>query len=384
MIGRVRRPHFEPESTEELAKNENADTYETPRTKQAETLLELQTLFDTHARDILDESDDVLRPKFQLIYAIGDRHPFEGSPDRWLIIQQVLELVKQHAHSPLTADSRTMRYDDRSPGSFPHIQVEDNGRLISLIVEEVLSFSTLGLHSKLAFKQATHEFIVRKDIPSKTVEVVENFARQSTSWSSLLLLRGLFAHNILLFALTQHRWRVDYGLDPNHPPRTMLAIPYRAKDVPAEAAEFGHPDMTIMLTCLSYYYRGLTEEELRTSFELLLQEHNPPAEYARWLEGYDTASAPDVLQKLSSVNISSFEQWKRYFYPLFARNKRAIDLYLSKIVFPNHAEEFPQKILGSYWDIAEEKDCPVTGGWRFKFCQAYKLNLRNIRTFGDQ
>ena len=384
MIGRVRRPRFEPGSTEESAENENPDTYETPRTKWAETFLELQMFFDTHARDILDESDDVLRPKFQLIYAIGDRRPFEGSPDRWLVIQQVLELVKQHAHSPLTADSCTMRCDNRSPGSFPYIQVEDNERLISLIVEGVLRSSTLDLHSKLASKRATHEFIVRKDVPTKTVEVVENFARQSTSWGSLLLLRGLFAHNILLFALTQRRWRADYGLDPNYPPRTMLAIPYRAKDVPAEAAEFGHPDMTIILTCLSYYYGGLTGEQLRTSFELLLQEHDPPAEYARWLEGYDAASMPDALQKLSGVNIRSFEQWERYLYPLFARNKRAIDLYLSKIVFPNHAEEFPQKILGSYWDIAEEKDYPVTGGWPFKFCQTCRLNLRNIRTFGDQ
>ena len=384
MIGRVRRLHYEPESTEELAKNENADTYETPRTKQAETLLELQMFFDTYARDILDESDDVLRPKFQLVYVIGERHPFEGSPDRWLVIQQVLELVKQHAHSPLTAGSHTMWCDDRSPGSFPYIRVEDSERLISLIVEGVLRFSTLDLHSKLEFKRATYEFIVCKDVSTKTIEAVENFARQSTSWGSLLLLRGLFAHNILLFALTQRRWQVDYGLDPNYPPRTMLAIPYRAKDVPAETAEFGHPDMTIILTCLSYYYGGLTGEELRTSFELLLQEHDPSAEYARWLEGYNTASVPDALQKLSGVNIRSFEQWERYLYPLFARNKRAIDLYLSNVVFPNHAEEFPQKILGSYWDIAEDKDYPVTGGWPFEICQACRLNLRNIRTFRDQ
>ena len=366
MIDRVRRPHFEPESTQESARNESADMYET---ELAKTFLKLQTFFDTHARDILDESDDVLRPKFQLIYAIGDRHPFEGSPDRWLVIQQVLELLK-HADSPTI-----IRCDDRSPGSFPYIQVKDNERLVSLLVEGVLCLPTLRLHSELKLKEFTREFIVHKDPPTETVKMMEEFARQSTSWGSLLLLRGLFAHNILLFALTQRRWRVDYGLDTNPQPRTMLAIPYRAKDVPAEAAEFSHPDMTIILTCLCYYYRGLTEEELRTSFELLLQEDDPDSEYARWLKGYNAGLVPDALQKLSGVNIRSSEQWGRYLYRLFTRNKRAIDLYLSKIVFPKYAEEFLQKILGSYWDIAEEKDYPVTGWWPCKFCQACRLNL---------
>lgn len=96
------------------------------------------------------------------------------------------------------------------------------------------------------------------------------FSVDSTK-KSLLLLKGLIAGGALVFALQQKRWRVNYGLDLS---RTMLAVPYRAKDNPATRAEFSHPDATIVLTCLSYYYGGLSEEQLHSAFgELLLSDH---------------------------------------------------------------------------------------------------------------
>jgi hypothetical protein len=39
-----------------------------------------------------------------------------------------------------------------------------------------------------------------------------------------------------------------------------MAVPFQAKDVPAERAEFGHPDVAIILTILSYYYSGLSKK----------------------------------------------------------------------------------------------------------------------------
>ena len=332
----------------------------------AETFLELQKFLETHTRDLLNESDDVLRPQFQSVCAVGHQRPFEGSPNRWTIVQQVLGLVKRHAYLLSTPDSHSIRCDSYSPGSFPHIhilQAEGCERLLSLITQDVLDgrLPGLNLHSEPGLRGAIHEFILRKDIHPDIVRTVEKYARQSTNWGSLLLLRGLLAHNILLFALTQRRWRVDYGLDPNIPPRTMLAIPYRAKDVPADMAEFGHPDVTILLTCLSYYHGGLSQAQLRSSFELLLQQDSPSSKYALWLEGCNNASVPYAIRRLDGVNIRSLEQWHKHLVPLFSRNKRAIDLYLSKIVFPNHAKEFALRISGSYWDISEEKNHLVTG-----------------------
>lgn len=365
-------------------------------------LLQLQRFLETHARDILDESDDVLRPQFQVIYAIGNEGPFEGSPDRWVIIQQVLGLVKRHAYLLSTHDSHTMRCDSTSPGSFPHIHIlhpESGEQLISLIAQDVLDgrLPSLRFRSDLGLTGALRQFMLRKDIHPDTVRTIETLTRHTTGWGSLLLLRGLLANNILLFALTRHRWRVDYGLDPkehdvvvtmsqyhggrtrrqhaSQSPRlhidrllkcfsakwTMLAIPYRAKDKPAETAQFGHPDIIILFTCLSYYYGGLRVEQLTIAFELLLQQDDPATEYALWLEDCGPAMVPNALQTLSGVNIRSLEQWNKYLVPLFTRNKRAINLYLSKAVFPKHAKDFPQRISISYWDIAEKKNRLVTG-----------------------
>lgn len=141
----------------------------------------------------------------------------------------------------------------------------------------------------------------------------------------------------------------------------MLAVPYRAKDVPTARAEFEHPDLTIMLTCLSYYYGGLSEEQLRISFEILLEQDDPSSDYAVWLEDYASGSFPDRFRNLSAINIRSPEQWEQYLVPLFSRNQGAIDFYLSRLVFPNHAKEFPWKISSSTWDIAERKNHLVTG-----------------------
>lgn len=88
---------------------------------------------------------------------------------------------------------------------------------------------------------------------------------------SLLLLKGLIAGGVLVFCLQQKRWRVDYGLGLS---RTMLAVPYRAKDNSATRAEFSHLDATIVLTFLRYYYSDLSDEQLYMAFEkLLLSDH---------------------------------------------------------------------------------------------------------------
>ena len=68
------------------------------------------------------------------------------------------------------------------------------------------------------------------------------------------MLRGLLATNVILFALGQKRFRVNYGLAPDRHPPTMLAVPYRAKDSPAPCLEFSYLDVVIVLTCLIYYY----------------------------------------------------------------------------------------------------------------------------------
>ena len=324
----------------------------------------LQKYFFSHARDILDESDEILQPRFQMIYTAGLPQHVEGFPERWTITQQVLRLANRHASFLSTLIPHEIECERSAPGTFPRLRilrVDGEKQLIPLIAEDVVCgrLVSLGIqYLSQELRDAIYNFISLKDVLPETTKMVEEFARQNTSWSALLLIRGLLADNILLFALTERRWRVDYGLDPT---RATLAVPYRAKDVPAARAEFGHPDLTIMLTCLSYYYGGLSEEQLRISFEILLEQDDPSSDYAIWLEDYASGSFPDRFRNLSAINIRSSEQWEQSLVPLFSRNQGAIDFYLSRVVFPKHAKEYPWKISGSSWDIAERKNHLVTG-----------------------
>jgi hypothetical protein len=341
--------------------------------------LSLQKWLHSHARDILDESDEILHARFQLVYTSGPQQHMDGYPDRWTITQQVLRLVRNHTYSLSKYAPDSIEYERGPPGSFPHVRIlraSDIHRLTSLITEDVVAgqlpnFSFAHISPEL--QDAIRSFISDEDvlqIPT-TVKKVEDFAKrsdQSHLWSGLLLLRGLLTSNILLFALSERRWRVDYGLvsESRLPPTgyrsttpTMLAVPYRAKDVPAAHTQFGHPDLTIILTCLSYYYAGLNEQQLRASFEILLDQDDPSTEYALWIKEYE--SVPKSLQELSEINLRSSEQWDNVIFPLFARNQAAIDFYLSRVVFPKEAKEFPCKLSGSSWDLAEKRDKLITG-----------------------
>ena len=72
-------------------------------------------------------------------------------------------------------------------------------------------------------QDVVYNFICVKDILPETTRMVKEHAQKKTSWSAILLLQGLLADNILLFALMEQRWHVDYGLDPRH---TMLVVPF--------------------------------------------------------------------------------------------------------------------------------------------------------------
>ena len=342
---------------------------------------ELQKWLYSHARDILDESDEILHPRRQLIYTLGLPQHMEGYPDRWTIIQQILRLVRRHAFSLSKDLPDSVEYTNRQPGSFPHFRIlqtsDASRRLVLLLVGDVMAgdLPPLNFHSiNQTQRDAIRSFIsiedVRPDI-AKEVEEYTKCSQQSNLWSRLLLLRGLFACNILLFALTERRWRVDYGLHPQKdseeseeseewkPPG--LAIPYRGKDVPAPDTQFGHPDITILLTCLSYYYIGLSEEQLRMTFKTLLNQDNPTTEYAVWVQDCGPRSLPSSLQNLREFNLGSSEQWDNHIFPIFAYNQAAINFYLSRFVFPREAKEYPQKLATSSWDLAEKRELPITG-----------------------
>lgn len=62
----------------------------------AKLLLNTQHWLDQYSRDILDESDEILNVRHELIYTIGNPAPIENHPDRWIIIQEIFDLIQQY------------------------------------------------------------------------------------------------------------------------------------------------------------------------------------------------------------------------------------------------------------------------------------------------
>jgi hypothetical protein len=124
-------------------------------------------------------------------------------------------------------------------------------------------------------------------------------------------------------------------------------------------AEFAHPDVAITLTCLSYYYGGLTKAQVLVCFNLLAKLNNPAMEYDHWVELGQ--NIPSGLHQLNYVNLDDETQVDVFLVPLFSRNQGVVDFYLSRVVFPRAAREFPWKLSTSSWDLVEHKTNITTG-----------------------
>ncbi|KAG1751044.1 hypothetical protein EDB19DRAFT_1903894 [Suillus lakei] len=329
-------------------------------------LLNTQRWLDMHTRDILDESDELLHVRFQVVYTMGDQQRLEGCPDRWTTTQQVMTLVAKHAHRLYQECPLGVELQPGAVGTFSRFRVLDvcaGQRLVELVCDDILAGNLPNFafeHVPSHMKDSIREYFTLCTISPQLLRDVRNYCAESSLWNGLLLIRGLLAYGILVYALKDRRWRVDYGLARQ---RTMLAVPYRAKDVPSSRAEFGHPDIAVVLTCLSYYYGGLTEAEMVLSFRQLLKQDNPALEYETWIKGLSLDSLPENLRHLSGINMESTEQFTTYLVPRLGRNKAVVDFFLAQIVFPNEAKVFPLKLSCSAWDLAERKSSglPTTG-----------------------
>jgi hypothetical protein len=109
---------------------------------------------------------------------------------------------------------------ERKRGSFPAITFLNRWsghELIALVVADIMQghMPAISLsHCGPRVSRAIKNFIQLRDVDTETAALVEATFGTSPYMPALLLLRGLFAHGVLLFALQKKRWLVDYGLDP--------------------------------------------------------------------------------------------------------------------------------------------------------------------------
>lgn len=267
----------------------------------ATAMVQSQDWLDTYARDILDECDVSLAIRMQLIYPSGSQTSVDGHPIRWQIIQLLLHRTQNFITAVRSRFRNSVEVVKRTDGGFPLIYFlrrDAEDYLIELLVRDICKgkcpFLPCADFPK-TIQEDVSSYISSASVRSDLVRRVAAFFKDKQQLMRVTnLLRGLFVHRILISSLKK-RWNVQYGL---HATRAPIAVPYLAKGVPSVAAEWGHPDVAIILTCLSFYYQGLSSHQFKQAFEQLGKMDDPNVEYVNWV----FPRAPLGLEDYSAVN----------------------------------------------------------------------------------
>ncbi|KAI1749778.1 hypothetical protein F4782DRAFT_533039 [Xylaria castorea] len=333
------------------------------------SFIRLQDFFDSSSRDIVDESDENFSPKFELVYTMGSQQSIELSPARWICMQQVLSLVRSLAADVAGELPKSIEINSREDGGFPKVRIlkGDAGELlVNRIARRICNTGLDGFpiaRQQDHVREAVFQYITQYNLSPEEISAVEE-AGNGGFWTEstkplLLLLRGILAGGVLVFALSRKRWRVDYGLANDRTPPTKLAVPYRAKDNPSPRSEFSHPDIVIALTNLTYYYGGLEDEDIFIALGHLMESDQASIEYDAWIK--DSCRMPASFCQLEGINLKDRPQCINEVFPHLKYGKSVIDYFLGHVVFPKEVKEFPYKLSASGWDIGKRRAHYTTG-----------------------
>ncbi|KAF7676522.1 hypothetical protein GT037_006027 [Alternaria burnsii] len=332
----------------------------------ASIMIETQRWLDEHTRDVLDECDVSLAIRTQLIYPSGTQATVDGHPMRWQVTQAVLHLVKDFSSSVQSRYPRSIEVVNRGSAGFPllyFLRKDAEDYLIELLVKIICKGQTPLIlpcaEYPAALMKDVQGYISKPAVRSQTISKITSFFRDKpTLMRAVNLLRGMFVHRILITTLKK-RWNVQYGL---HPTRVPIAVPYLAKGVPSPTAEWGHPDVAITLTCLSFYYQGLSVHQFKEAFAHLVKTDEPSIQYEKWFpKGIDI---PKELDDYAAINAEDMRQLGEL-YQVVRYSASLMDFYLNNFVFPKYAKTFSLKLQASGWNLfpscQDNKGPRVTG-----------------------
>ena len=329
--------------------------------QQAAFMVKLQEWFRITCKDLLDECDHMLAVKTQLIYPSGSQSMVDGHPYRWTVVQGILRLVKVHLSHLKEEFPESIEVVERAPGAFPTIYLLDfvvKEALIQRLTESILDGEVemnLADESSRETADLITSFLRDATFPKTIAKKVAVVLRdKKNERNRLLLFRGLLVHRLLLMGLSK-RWNVQYGI---HPGRDPIAVPFRSKGVPSDQAEFGHPDVSILLTCLSFYYSGLSFSQFHQTISHLLKFDEPAQEFDMWIR---TIYVPESLRSWRSINVDDEPQTIKL-WNLLRYQVTVIDFFLNHFVFPRFAKTFLRKLVSSGWDVPITVDSYSTGG----------------------
>ena len=325
----------------------------------ARLMLQIEQWSKFYIRDVLDECDEILHVKYQLIYTVGNQQEVDGGLQRWKTIQLILHLVKKYAENIFHSFNENIFYKPAErKSSFPQIRFQSDepySFLCEYIANDWINLSSYRQEDR----QRILSFILKTN--SSIDNLLKTFSEEDIQL--FLIIRGLLSCEVLLVALKK-RYHVNYGINLNPSFNRLMSVPFRAKDVPADRTEFGHPDLALILTQLSYYYSGLNDLQLTECFSYLSEKENDPTSiYNGWISNEDDFSLPTSIKQWKGVNLKDFQQRTNVIFPTFRYNIFVIDYFLNNFVFPRESKQFSHKLVSSAWDLSSSSRSHIITGF---------------------
>lgn len=326
--------------------------------------------------DILDESDELLSFKYQLIYAEGSCARLPAGKERWVAIQAALHVLQFNDEVSLIFQKIGKSSSDnrRRAGTFREIRLlmgeemnQFQNQFLQAVASGILRNPPYHLRHlrDLPHRQALISFLTDKTKDMQWLR--SHFGMDDIPFDEgnmLLTIRGLLAYGMLEHCMSR-RYRVDYGINDRRGKKRRVAVPYRASDTPSDRSEYAQPDILIIFTHLSYYYRGLTKELIKeaTKSLLALGPIEQRSEYMIWLDlARDTMSAKELEALDNVVKIdTTCDTQVNMMYDVFRFNIAAINFWLGMCVLPRETMQFPQRLTANAFNLTDNPNGHIAG-----------------------
>ena len=176
--------------------------------------------------DILDESDELLRQSYQLVYSFGNHVSLDAANSRYNIPAIILNTLanpskelKEILSQPGVAifENNNVNY---STEQFPKIRFlstdtfkENKRKLLNLIASNIINFPPFELLWVQKYeKEKLVQFVTNFCVNGETIFGKDWLRMEKNEIDDLFVLRGYLAYDILVSCLVK-RHRIDYGIN---------------------------------------------------------------------------------------------------------------------------------------------------------------------------
>jgi len=205
--------------------------------KMSALAAELRKVKDYPWIDVLDESDELLHHRFQLIYAIGSVQELPAGSHRWCAAQALLGAIHgdRKVNRWIEANQQfALRSEESSKEAFRPIQITSQNSMAKMIPDfnRILAKAVLSSpphemewvdgHPRKVMILAS---LLEAKAPSESIKDLSDHQR-----NDVLALRGLLVGGLLIHCLRK-RHRVDFGVA--RPGKKRISVPFRGADTPS-------------------------------------------------------------------------------------------------------------------------------------------------------